>query len=161
MTQWTAACQASLSITNSWCLLKLVSIELVMPSDHLILCYLLLLPLSSFPSIRVFSNQSALCIRWSKYWSFNISPSNECSGLISFRIDCCSEKFIYHGGRSYKGKYKVYQQRHSIKQVGEHTVKQFVQLRQKQGRDAHPERKGVGVPFSEADRGKEVVKSFM
>ena len=86
---WTAACQASLSITNSQSLPKLMSIELVMPSNHLILCRPLLLPPSVFPSIRVFSNASALCIRWPKYWSFsfNISPSNQHSGLISFRMD--------------------------------------------------------------------------
>ena len=79
VTPWTAACQASLSITNFWSLLKLMSIELVMPSNHLILCHPLLLPPSIFPSIRVFSNESALHIRWPKYWSFsfNISPSNE------------------------------------------------------------------------------------
>ena len=84
----TAARQASLSITNSWSLLKPMSIESVMPSNHLILCHPLLLPPSIFPSIRVFSNESAL-IRWPKYWSFsfNISPSNEQSGLISFRMD--------------------------------------------------------------------------
>ena len=89
MIPWTAACQASLSITNSWSLLKLMSIESVMPSSHLILCSPLLLLLSIFPSIRVFSNESVLPIRWPKYWSFNfsISPSNEYSGLISFRID--------------------------------------------------------------------------
>ena len=81
-----SAHQASLSITNSWSLLKLMSIELMMPSNYLILCCPLLLP-SIFPSIRVFSNESALCIRWPKYWSFSISPSNEYSGLISFRID--------------------------------------------------------------------------
>ena len=82
------ACQASLSITNSRSLPKLMSIELVMPSNHLILCHLLLLP-SVFPSIRVFSNESALRIRWPKYWSFifNISPSSEHPGLISFRMD--------------------------------------------------------------------------
>ena len=87
-TPWTAAHQASLSITNSWSLLKLMSIELVMPSNHLILCRLLLLP-SIFPSIRVFSNESVLCIRWPEYWSFSfsISPSNEYLGLISLRID--------------------------------------------------------------------------
>ena len=86
-TRWTAACQASLSITNSQSLLKLISIELVMSSDHLILCHLLLLPLI-FASIRVFSSESVLHIRWPKYWSFSftISPSNEYSGLISFRI---------------------------------------------------------------------------
>ena len=89
MTQRTAACQAFLSITNSRSLLKLISIELVMPSNYLILCPPLLLPPSIFPSIRVFSNESVLHIRWPKYWSFSfsISPSNEYSGLISFRID--------------------------------------------------------------------------
>ena len=89
VTQWTAACQASLSITNSQSLLKLMSIESVMPYNHLILCHLLLLPPSIFPSIRVFSNQSALHITWPKCWhfSFSISPSNEYSGLISFRMD--------------------------------------------------------------------------
>ena len=89
VTPWTAAHLASLSITNSWSLLKLMSIELVMPSNHLILCHPLLLLSSIFPIIRVFSNESALCIRWPKYWgfSFNISPSNEHPGLISFRMD--------------------------------------------------------------------------
>ena len=87
MTPWTAARQASLSIINSWSLLKLMSIELVMPSNHLILCCPLLLPPSIFPSIRVFSNESVLHIRWPKYWSFSFSPSNEYSGLISFRMD--------------------------------------------------------------------------
>ena len=88
MTPWTAAHQASLSITNSRSLLKLISIESLRPSNHLILCRPLLLP-SLFPSIRVFSNASALHLRWLKYWSFsfNISPSNEYSGLISFRMD--------------------------------------------------------------------------
>ena len=88
-TRWTAAPQASLSITSSRGLLKLMSIESVMPSNHLILCRPLLLLPSVFPSIRVFSNESALRIRWPKYWSFsfNISPSNEYSGLISFRMD--------------------------------------------------------------------------
>ena len=90
VTPWTGARQASLSITNSWSLLKLTSIELVMPSNHLILC----LPSSPLAfnlsqHIRVFSNESVLCIRWPKYWSFSfsINPSNEYSGLISFRID--------------------------------------------------------------------------
>ena len=91
MTPWTAACQASLSITSFWSLLKLMSIESVMPSNHLILCCPLFLPPSIFPSIRVFSTESGLCIRWPKYWSFSfsfsISPSNEYSGLISFRMD--------------------------------------------------------------------------
>ena len=81
----TTAHQASQSFTISWSLLKLMSIESVMPSNHLILCHLLL-P-SIFPRISVFSNKSALCIRWPKYWSFSISPSNESSGLISFMID--------------------------------------------------------------------------
>ena len=87
-TPWTAACQASLSINNYQSLLKLMSIESVMPSNHLILCWLLLLP-SIFPSIRVFSGESALRIKWPKYWSISlsISPSKEYSGLISFRMD--------------------------------------------------------------------------
>ena len=88
-TPWTAACQDSLSFTISWSRLQLMSIESVMPSNHLILCCPLLLLLSSvFPGIRVFSNESVLCIRWAKYWSFSfsISPSNEYSGLISFRM---------------------------------------------------------------------------
>ena len=89
LTPWTAACQASLSITNSRSIPKPMFIELVMPSNHLILWCSLLLLLSIFPSIRVFSNESALCIKWPKYWSYslNISPSNEYSGLISFRLD--------------------------------------------------------------------------
>ena len=89
-TPWTAARQASLSITNSKSLLKLMSIESVRPSSHLILCRLLLLLPSIFPSIRVFYNESVLRIRWPKYWSFSfsISPSNEYSGLIFFRMDC-------------------------------------------------------------------------
>ena len=87
-TPWTAACQASLSITNSRSLLKLTSIESVMSSNHLILCCPLLLLPPILPRIRVFSNESALCIRWPKFWSFSfISPSNEHSGLISFRMD--------------------------------------------------------------------------
>ena len=87
--QGPAAHQASLSITSSWSLLKLVSIELVKPSNHLILCRPLLLPPSIFPSLRVFSNESILPIKWPKYWSFSLSirPSNEYSGLISFRMD--------------------------------------------------------------------------
>ena len=89
MTPWTVACQASLSITVSWSLPKFVFIELVMSSNHPILCFPLLLLPSIFPSIRVFSNELALCIRWPEYWSFSfsISPSNEYSGLISFRMD--------------------------------------------------------------------------
>ena len=89
VTPWTTARQASLSITNSWSLLKPMSIVSVMPSSHLILCHPLLLLPTIPPSIRVFSNESALCIRWPKYWSFSlsISPSNEHPGLISFRMD--------------------------------------------------------------------------
>ena len=89
MIPWTAVHQASLSITSFQSLLKLMSIQLVMPSNPLILCHPLLLPPSVFPSIRVFSNESALCIRWPKYWrfSFSISPSSEYSGLISSRMD--------------------------------------------------------------------------
>ena len=89
VTSWTAARRASLSIINSCSLLKLMSIESVMPSNHLILCCSLLFLPSIFPSIRVFFNESVLCIRWPKYWRFslNISPSNEYSGLISFRMN--------------------------------------------------------------------------
>ena len=89
VTPWTPACQASLSITNSWSLLKLMSIESLILSNHLILCCPLLLLPSIFPSIRVFSSESVLHIRWPKYWSlsFSISPSNGYSGLISFRMD--------------------------------------------------------------------------
>ena len=89
VTLWTTGCQASLSVTNSWSLLKLMSIELVMPPNHLILCHPLLLLPSIFPSIRVFSNEFVLHIRWPKYWSFSfsISPFNKYSGLISFRMD--------------------------------------------------------------------------
>ena len=105
---WTAARQASLSITNSWSILKLMPIKSVMPPNHLILCGLLLLPPSIFPSIRVFSNESVLHIRWPKYWSFrfSISPSNEYSGLISFRMDWLAllavqeilKSLLYHHG---------------------------------------------------------------
>ena len=87
MTSWTAARQASLSITNSQSLLKLMSTESVLPSNHLILCHPLLLLPSIFPSIMVFSSESVLHISWPKYWSFSISPSNEHPGLISFRMD--------------------------------------------------------------------------
>ena len=89
VTPWTAACQASLSFTTSWSLLKLMSTESVMPSNQLVLCHPLLLLTSIFPSIRVFPNESAPHIRWPKYWnfSFNINSSNEYSGLISFRMD--------------------------------------------------------------------------
>ena len=89
VTPWTAERQASLSITNSRSLLKFMSVESVMPSNHLILCHPFLLLPSIFPSIRVFSNESALRIKWPKYWSFsfNISPSNDYSGLISFRMN--------------------------------------------------------------------------
>ena len=87
VTLWTATHQVSLSFTTSWVLLKLMSIELMMPSNHHILCCPLLLLPSVFPSIRVFSGESVLCIRWPKCWSFSISPSNECSVLVSFRID--------------------------------------------------------------------------
>ena len=89
VTPWTAACHAFLSFTISQSLRKKMSIELMMPSNHLVLCHPLLLLPSTFSSIRIFSNESALCIRWLKYWSlsFSISPSNKYSGLISFRID--------------------------------------------------------------------------
>ena len=109
-TPWTAAHQASLSITNSQSLLKPMSIESVMLSNHLILCRPLLLPPSIFPSIRVFSNESALHIRWPKYWSFSfsISPSNEYSGLISFRIDWFDLLAV-------QGTFKILLQRHNSK----------------------------------------------
>ncbi|CAI9174503.1 unnamed protein product [Rangifer tarandus platyrhynchus] len=96
VTPWTAAHQASLSITNSQSLLKLTSIESVMPSNHLILCRPLLLLPSIFPSIRVFSDESVLLIRWPEFWNFSfyISPSNEYSGLISFRMDWLAVKGI-------------------------------------------------------------------
>ena len=84
---WTAAHQDSLSITDCWSFLKLMSIQLVMPSNNVILCHPLLLLPSIFPGLRGFSNESAICIRWPKYWSFSISPSNEHTGLISFRMD--------------------------------------------------------------------------
>ena len=87
VTPWTAVRQASLSIINSQSLLKLMSIESVMPSKHFVLCHTLLLLPSIFPSIRIFSSESVLRIRWLKYWSFSISPSDEYSGLISFKID--------------------------------------------------------------------------
>ena len=87
MTPWTAACQACLSITITQSFLKLMSVESVMPSNYLILCHPLFLLPSIFPSIRVFSNESVLLMRWPKYWSFSISPSKEYSGLISFKVD--------------------------------------------------------------------------
>ena len=110
VTWWTAARQASLSITNSQNLLKLMSIESVMPSNHLILCHPLLLLLSIFSSIRVFFNESCLCIRWPMYWSFSfsISPSDEYSELISFRID-------WFGLLSVQGTLKSLLQHHSSK----------------------------------------------
>ena len=109
-TPWTAARQASLSITNSWSLLGLMSIELMMPSNHLILCHPLLLPPSIFPSIRVFSNESVLPLRWPKYWSFSFSicPSNEYSGLISLRMDWIDLLAI-------QGTLKSFLQHHSLK----------------------------------------------
>ena len=109
VTTWTTAHQASLCITNSWSLLKLMSIESVIPSNHLTLCRPLLLH-SIFPSIRVFSNESVLCIRWTKYWSFSfsISPSNEYSGLLSFRIDWFDLLII-------QGTLKSLLQHHSLK----------------------------------------------
>ena len=109
-TPWTAAHQTSLSISNSWSLLKLMSIDSVMPSNHLILCHPLLLEPSIIPSIRVFSNESALCIRWPKYWSFSfsISPSNEYLGLISFTMD-------WFGPLAVQGPLKSLLQHHSSK----------------------------------------------
>ena len=123
-TPWTAARQASLSITNSWSLLKLMSIESVMPSNHLILSQPLLLLPSIFPSIRVLSNESVLHIRWQKYWSFslNISPSNEYSGLISFRMDWLDLPAV-------QGTLKSLFQHHSSKaSILRHTAVFIVQL---------------------------------
>ena len=97
VTPWTAAHQDSLSITNSWSLLKLMSIDSVMPYNHIILCHPLLLSPSILPSIRVFSKESVLTIRWPKYWSFSISPSKEYSELISFRLDCNLISFVSQG----------------------------------------------------------------
>ena len=113
MTLWTAACQASVSITNSWDLLKVMFIELVMPSNHLILCHPLLLP-SIFSRIRVFSNELVLCIRWTKHWifSFKIRPSNEYSRLISFRIDSLQRSFDFF---AVQGIFKSLLQHHSTK----------------------------------------------
>ena len=123
-TPWTAACQASLSITNSWRFLKLVSIESVMPSNHLILCRPLLLLPSIFPSIRVFSNESFLRIKWRKCWSFSFSfsPSNEYSGLISFRMDWLDLLAV-------QGTLKSLLQRHSSKAaILQHSAFFIVQL---------------------------------
>ena len=124
MTLWTAAHQASLSITNSQSLLKLMSIESVMPSNHLILCRPLLFPPSIFPSIRVFSNESVLHIRWPKYWSFsfNIRPSNEHPGLISFRMDWLDLLAV-------QGTLKHFLQHHSSKaSILQHSAFFIVQL---------------------------------
>ena len=124
MTPWTAARQVSLSITNSRSLLKLMSIESVMPPNHLILCRPLFLLPSVFPSIRVFSNESVLCIRWPKYWSFSfsISPSNEYSGLISFRMDWLDLLVV-------QGTLKSFLQHHSSKaSIPQHSAFFIVQL---------------------------------
>ena len=123
-TPWTAAHQASLSILNSQSMLKLMSVESVMPSNHLILCRPLLLLPSIFPSIRVFSKESVLCIRWPKYWSFSfsISPSNEYSGLISFRIDWFDLLAV-------QGTLKSLLQHHSLKaSILQHSAFFIVQL---------------------------------
>ena len=108
VTPWTAAHQACLSITNSQSLLKLMSIKSVMPSNHLLLCHPLFLLPSIFPSIRVFSNESVLRIRWPKYWCFSISPSNEHQELISFRMDCLDLLSV-------QGTFKCLLQHHSSK----------------------------------------------
>ena len=125
-TPWTAAWQASLSITNSQRLLRLMSIESVMPSNHLILCCPLLLPPSVFPSIRVFSSESVLRIRWPEYWSFsfNISPSNEYSGLISFRMDWFDLLVV-------QGTLESHLQHHSLKaSIPQHSAFLMAQLSQ-------------------------------
>ena len=124
VTPWTEAHQASLSFTSSWSLLKFMCIELVMPSNHLILCHLLLLLPSIFPNIRVFSNESAVHIRWSNYWRFssNISPSNEYSGLISFRMDWLDLRAV-------QGTLKSLLQHHSSKtSILQHLVFFMVQI---------------------------------
>ena len=124
VTPWTAACKASLSITNSQSLLKLMSIESVTLSNHIILCHPLLLLPSIFPSIRVFSSESILCIRWPKYWSFSfsISPSNEYSVMISFRINCFDLLAI-------QGPLKTLLQHHSSKaSILQHSAFFMVQL---------------------------------
>ena len=124
MTPWTTARQASLSITNSQSLLKLMSVESVMQSSHLILCHPLLLLPSIFPSIRVFSSESALRIRWPKYWSFsfNISPSNEHPGLISFRMDWLDLLGV-------QGTLKSILQHHSLKaSISRHSAFFIIQL---------------------------------
>ena len=123
-TPWTAARQVSLSITNSWSLLKRMSFESVMSSNHLILCHSFLLSPSIFPSSRVFSNESVLHIRWQKYWSFSfsISPSNEYSRLISFRIDCLDLLAV-------QGTLKSLLQHHSLKSsILQHSAFFIVQL---------------------------------
>ena len=123
-TPWSAAHQASLSITNIWSLLKFMSVELVMPFNHLILCCALLLLLSIFPSIKVFSNKSVLCIRWPKYqsFSFNISPSNEYSRLISFRMNGLDLLAV-------QGTLKSFLQHHSSKaSILQHSAFFFIQL---------------------------------
>ena len=125
VTLWTAACQASLSITNSWSLLKLMSIKSVMPSNHLILYHPLLLLPSIFPIIRVFSSESVLHIRWPKYWSFSfsISPSCEYSGLISFRMDWLDLLAV-------QGTIKSLLQHHSLKaSILQHSAFFIVQLK--------------------------------
>ena len=126
VTPWTAACQTSLSITNSWRLLKLMSIESVIPSNHFILCHPLLLLPSIFPSIRVFSNESALCIRWPKYWSFSfsISPSSECSGLISFRMDWFDLPAV-------QGTLKSLLQHHRFKRINSSTFSRHITFRKR------------------------------
>ena len=123
VTPWTAACQASLSITNSQSPPKPMFIKSVMPSNHLILCHPLLLPPSIFPNIRVFSNESVLPIRWPKYWSFsfNISPSNEQPGLISFRMDWLDLLAV-------QGTLKSLLQHHSSKASIRHSAFFIVQL---------------------------------
>ena len=122
MTPRTTARQATLPITNSRNLLKLTSIKLVMPSDHLVLCHPLLLPPSVFSSIRVFSNESILQIRWPKYWRFSISPSNEYSGLISFRMDWLDLLAV-------QGTFKSLLQHHSSKaSILQHSAFFMVQL---------------------------------
>ena len=142
VTPWTAACQASLSIINSWSLLKLMFITSVMPSNYLIFCHPLLLPPSIFPSIKVFSYDSVLPIRWPKYWncSFSISPSNEYSERISFRIDWLDLLAV-------QGILKSFLQHHSSKALRESFPRQV----DRESRGSQGER---GLEFSRRKKGQ-------
>ena len=179
VTPWTAARQISLSITNSRSLLKIISSESVMPSNHLTLCHPFLLPPSIFPNINVFSNESVLCTRWPKYWSFsfNISPSNEPSGLISFRMDClnllavqgtlqhhsskvsvlrCSAFFIVQLSHPYMTTGKTSKMFRFIKIYFSYTLSQDSTrgcIPAKQGRKEEMESKKIGMKYRQEAKG--------